>query len=160
MLFRSDRLTGRALLADGLATTLAGAGGGSGTTTYGENIGVMAATRVYSTAAYWVAGAVAIVLSLSPKFGALVNTIPPGVLGGVTVALYGLIGVIGVKIWIDNRVDFGRPVNQYPAAAALIIGIGDLTLSAGEMTFTGIALGTIAAIVLHHVMVAIERVRA
>jgi uracil-xanthine permease len=154
-----NRETGRALFADGLATSIAGGFGGSATTTYGENIGVMTATRVFSTAAYWIAGVVAILLSLSPKFGALLNTIPAGVLGGITVALYGLIGLIGVKIWIDNRVDFGRPVNQYPAAAALIIGIGDLTLNAGAMTFTGIALGTIAAIVLHHGMRALERVR-
>jgi NCS2 family nucleobase:cation symporter-2 len=155
----NDR-TGSALLADGLATALAGAGGGSATTTYGENIGVMTATRVFSTAAYWVAGTVAVLLSLSPKFGAVLNTIPAGVLGGVTVALYGLIGLIGVKIWIDNRVDFSRPVNQYPAAVALIIGIGDLTLSAGSMTFTGIALGTIAAVVLHHGMRGLEHIRA
>lgn len=155
----NDR-TGTALLADGLATALAGAGGGSATTTYGENIGVMTATRVFSTAAYWVAGIVAILLSLSPKFGALLNTIPAGVLGGVTVALYGLIGLIGVKIWIDNRVDFSKPVNQYPAAVALIIGIGDLTLSAGRMTFTGIALGTLAAVVLHHGMRGLEHIRA
>ena len=79
------------------------------------------------------------------------------ILGGVTIALYGLIGLIGVKIWIDNQVDFGRPVNQYPAAAALIIGIGDLTLHAGRLTFTGIALGTLAAIVLHHGMRALEK---
>src|SRR5688572_16544568 len=97
-----NRHTGRALIADGAATTLAGVFGGSGTTTYGENIGVMAATRVYSTAAYWVAGVVAILLSLSPKVGALFNSIPPGVLGGVTTALYGLIGIIGIKIWVDN----------------------------------------------------------
>jgi len=154
-----NRLTGRALLADGLATTLAGVSGGSGTTTYGENIGVMAATRVYSTAAYWVAGVVAIVLSLSPKFGALVNTIPQGVLGGVTVALYGLIGVIGVKIWIDNRVDFSRPVNQLTAAVALVIGIGDLTLGGDTVVVTGIALGTVAALVVFHGMTAVERLR-
>ena len=128
-----NQLTGRALLADGLATTLAGVGGGSGTTTYGENIGVMAATRVYSTAAYWVAGIVAILLGLSPKIGAVINTIPAGVLGGVTVALYGLIGIIGVKIWVDNHVDFSRPVNQFTAAVALVIGIGNLTLTAGDM---------------------------
>ncbi len=155
-----NELTGRALLADGLATTLAGIGGGSGTTTYGENIGVMAATRVYSTAAYWVAGVAAVLLSLSPKFGALVNTIPAGVLGGVTVALYGLIGVIGVKIWIDNRVDFSRPVNQLTAAVALVIGIGDLTLGFGGVTVTGIALGTVAALVVFHSMSAVERLRA
>ena len=154
-----NELTGRALLADGLATTLAGVGGGSATTTYGENIGVMTATRVFSTAAYWVAAVVAILLGLSPKFGALLNTIPTGVLGGVTVALYGLIGLIGIKIWIENNVDFSRPVNQYTAAVALVIGIGDLTLSAGSMTFTGIALGTIAAVVVFHSMTWLERLR-
>ncbi|MCW2776317.1 MAG: nitrate reductase, partial [Frankiales bacterium] len=86
-----DPMLGRTLFADGVATTLAGVGGGSGTTTYAENIGVMAATRVYSTAAYAVAGLAAVLLALSPKFGALVATIPSGVLGGVTTALYGLI---------------------------------------------------------------------
>ncbi|MCL8025346.1 uracil-xanthine permease family protein [Nocardioides bruguierae] len=155
--------TGRALLADGIATTLAGAGGGSGTTTYGENIGVMAATRVYSTAAYWVAAIVAVLLSLSPKFGALVNTIPAGVLGGVTVALYGLIGVVGIKIWVDNRVDLNRPVNQFTAAVALVIGIGDLTLDLAPgsdvVTVTGIALGSVAALVVYHGMSAVERLR-
>ena len=154
-----NRSTGRALLADGLATTVAGLGGGSGTTTYGENIGVMAATKVYSTAAYWVAGTFAIVLGFLPKVGALVNTIPPGVLGGVTTALYGLIGVIGVKIWIDNRVDFSRPVNQFTAATALVVGIADYTISAGSLTFNGIALGTVAAILVFHVMSAVERAR-
>lgn len=151
--------TGRALFADGLATTIAGAGGGSGTTTYGENIGVMAATRVYSTAAYWVAGAIAVLLSFSPKIGALVNTIPVGVIGGVTIVLYGLIGIIGIKIWIDNQVDFSRPVNQLTAAVALIIGIGDPELKVGDMVFNGIALGTVAALVVFHAMTAIDRTR-
>jgi NCS2 family nucleobase:cation symporter-2 len=154
-----NRLTGRALLADGVATMLAGFGGGSGTTTYGENIGVMAATRIYSTAAYWVAGCVAILLGLSPKIGAVINTIPAGVLGGVTTALYGLIGIIGVKIWIDNKVDFSRPVNQFTAATALIIGIADFTWNAGSLSFNGIALGTIAAIVIYHLMSWVGRVR-
>jgi NCS2 family nucleobase:cation symporter-2 len=155
-----NRSTGRALFADGLATTVAGFFGGSGTTTYGENIGVMAATRVYSTAAYWVAGVIAVLLGLSPKFGAVINTIPAGVLGGVTTALYGLIGIIGVKIWLDNRVDFTKPVNQFTAATALIIGIADFTFAFGEgISFNGIALGTIAAIVIYHVMNAIARVR-
>jgi uracil-xanthine permease len=154
-----NQKTGPALLADGLATTIAGLGGGSATTTYGENIGVMTATRVFSTAAYWVAAIVAIALGLSPKFGALLNTIPAGVLGGVTVALYGLIGLIGVKIWMDNHVDFSQPVNQYPAAIALIVGIGNLTLTAGDMTFTGIALGTIAAIGVYHAMRILQRLR-
>ncbi|WP_350347066.1 solute carrier family 23 protein [Agromyces sp. G08B096] len=152
--------TGRALFSDGLATTVAGFFGGSGTTTYGENIGVMAATRVYSTAAYWVAGIVAVLLGLSPKFGAVINTIPPGVLGGVTTALYGLIGIIGVKIWLDNKVDFAKPVNQFTAATALIIGIADFTFAFGDgISFNGIALGTIAAIVIYHVMNGIARLR-
>ena len=90
-----DPVIGRALAADGVATTLAGFGGGSATTTYAENIGVMAATRVYSTAAYWIAAAVAIVLSLCPKVGAAISAIPPGVLGGATIVLYGLVGVLG-----------------------------------------------------------------
>jgi NCS2 family nucleobase:cation symporter-2 len=154
-----NKQTGRALLADGLATTLAGLGGGSATTTYGENIGVMTATRVFSTAAYWVAGIVALLLSMSPKVGALLNTVPAGVLGGVTVALYGLIGLIGIRIWLDNRVDFSQPVNQFTAAVALVIGIGNLTLSAGDLTFTGIALGTVAAVVVFHGMAAITRLR-
>src|SRR5690606_35879373 len=93
-----DPITGRALRADGLATTLAGAGGGSGTTTYAENIGVMAATRVYSTAAYWVAAVVALLLSFSPKFGEAIATVPQGVLGGAGVVLYGMIGLLGAKI--------------------------------------------------------------
>lgn len=154
-----DPLTGRALFADGLATILAGFGGGSGTTTYGENIGVMAATRVFSTAAYWVAGIIAIGLSFSPKIGALINTIPPGVLGGVTVALYGLIGLIGIKIWIDNGVDFSKPINQFSAAVALIVGIANFTVEFGSVIFNGIALGTIAAIVVYHVMQTLAKLR-
>ncbi|MEE6194759.1 uracil-xanthine permease family protein [Mycolicibacterium sp. 120320] len=147
-----DPLVGRALAADGLATVLAGAGGGSATTTYAENIGVMAATRVYSTAAYWVAATVAIVLSLCPKVGAAISAIPPGVLGGATVVLYGLVGVLGVRIWLTNHVDFAKPINQMTAAIPLIIGIADFTWTAGSLTFTGIALGSIAALVVYHGM--------
>jgi len=148
----TDPLIGRALAADGLATTLAGFGGGSATTTYAENIGVMAATRVYSTAAYWVAGAVAIALSLCPKVGAAISAIPPGVLGGATVVLYGLVGVLGVRIWLTNRVDFSLPLNQMTAAIALIIGIADFTWQIGDLTFTGIALGSLAALAVYHGM--------
>lgn len=145
-----NRHTGRALIADGAATTIAGFFGGSGTTTYGENIGVMAATRVYSTAAYWVAGAVAILLAMSPKIGAIFNTIPAGVLGGVTTALYGLIGIIGIKIWVDNRVDFSRPVNQYTAAVALVMAIAGFTMQWGDFQLGAIVLGSAAALVIYH----------
>ena len=147
-----DPLMGRALAADGVATTLAGFGGGSATTTYAENIGVMAATRVYSTAAYWVAAAVAIVLSLCPKVGAAISAVPAGVLGGATIVLYGLVGILGVRIWLTNHADFSRPVNQMTAAIPLIIGIADFTWQAGSLTFTGIALGSIAALLIYHGM--------
>jgi len=158
-----DPVTGRALLADGISTVLAGFGGGSGTTTYGENIGVMAATRVYSTAAYWVAGIIAMLLGFSPKVGAVIFSVPAGVLAGVTVALYGLIGLIGVKIWIDNKVDFSKPINQFTAAVALIVGIADFGLTLGSesnpIVFNGIALGTLAAILVYHLMAWVSRAR-
>ena len=158
-----DPVTGRALLADGISTVLAGFGGGSGTTTYGENIGVMAATRVYSTAAYWVAGIIAMLLGFSPKVGAVIFSVPAGVLAGVTVALYGLIGLIGVKIWIDNKVDFSKPINQFTAAVALIVGIADFSLVFGSesspIMLNGIALGTLAAILVYHLMAWATRVR-
>jgi xanthine/uracil permease len=90
------------------------------------------------------------VLSLCPKVGAAISAIPPGVLGGATVVLYGLVGVLGVRIWITNRVDFSKPLNQMTAAIPLIVGIADFTWHAGNLTFTGIALGSIAA--LYHGM--------
>ena len=81
----------------------------------------MAATRVYSTAAYIIAAGVALVLSMLPKFGALIATIPAGVLGGAGTVLYGMIGMLGVRIWVQNRVDFSNPVNLNTAAVALIV---------------------------------------
>ncbi|MFN3866178.1 MAG: uracil-xanthine permease family protein [Demequina sp.] len=154
-----DPVTGRALLADGVATTVAGLGGGSGTTTYAENIGVMAATRVYSTAAYWFAALFALLLSLSPKFGALIAATPSGVLGGLATVLFGMIAVLGARIWAQGKVDFGNPVNLMSAGIALIIGAADYTWTTGDMTFGGIVLGTAAALVTYHLMAAITRWR-
>lgn len=147
-----DDLAGDALIADGLASTLAGGFGGSGTTTYAENIGVMAATRVYSTAAYWVAAFTAILLAFVPKFGALIFTIPTGVLGGACIVLYGLIGMLGVRIWMDNKVNFNTPVNLTAAAVALIAGIGNLTLTVGGVSLEGIAWGSVGIIVAYPIM--------
>lgn len=147
-----DDLAGDALIADGLASTLAGGFGGAGTTTYAENIGVMAATRVYSTAAYWVAAFTAILLAFVPKFGALIFTIPTGVLGGVCIVLYGLIGMLGVRIWMDNKVNFNNPVNLTAAAVALIAGIGNLTLTVGGVSLEGIAWGSVGIIVAYPIM--------
>jgi uracil-xanthine permease len=154
-----DDQMGNALMADGVATTLAGFGGGSGTTTYAENIGVMAATRVYSTAAYWIAGLGAVVLSLSPKFGAVLSATPMGVLGGVTTALFGMIGILGARIWIENKVDFANPINLLIASTALIIGIADYSWTKGDYTFTGIVNGTLVAVIGYQVLNAAAKSR-
>jgi uracil-xanthine permease len=146
-----DPVMGRAIAADGVGTVIASSVGGSPTTTYAENIGVMAATRVYSTAAYFVAALVAIVFGFSPKFGALVSATPGGVLGGITVVLYGMIGLLGAKIWKENRVDFANPVNLVPVAAGIIIAIGDTSLEVTDnFVLSGIALGTIVTLVGYH----------
>ena len=152
-----QRLEMAALMADGLGTTLAGFGGGSGTTTYGENIGVMAATKVYSTAAYWCAAAFALILSLCPKFGAVINTIPAGVLGGVTTLLYGMIGMIGIRIWVENKVNFDKPLNIMVAAITMIIAIGQFAFTVGGISFNGIAIGTIVILVAYHGLKAIGK---
>jgi uracil-xanthine permease len=146
-----DPVMGRAIAADGFGTVLASVVGGSPTTTYAENIGVMAATRIYSTAAYYVAAVVAILFGLCPKFGALVSATPGGVLGGITVVLYGMIGLLGAKIWKENNVDFANPVNLVPVAAGIIIAIGDTSLKfTDDFTLGGIALGTIVALGAYH----------
>jgi uracil-xanthine permease len=151
-----DGVMGRAIAADGVGTMIASSVGGSPTTTYAENIGVMAATRVYSTAAYYVAALVAILFGLSPKFGALVAATPGGVLGGITVVLYGMIGLLGAKIWKENQVDFGNPINLIPVAAGIIIAIGDTSLKfTDNFTLSGIALGTIVVIAAYHLAVAL-----
>jgi uracil-xanthine permease len=153
-----DPVLGRAIAADGVGTALATAVGGSPTTTYAENIGVMAATRIYSTAAYYVAAVVAVLFGLCPKFGALVAATPGGVLGGITVVLYGMIGLLGAKIWIENRVDFADPVNLVPVAAAIILAIGNVTLQiTDDFPLQGIALGTIAVLLGYHVLNVLRR---
>ncbi|MEV7215800.1 solute carrier family 23 protein [Kitasatospora cineracea] len=145
-----DRM-GAAIVADGAATVLSTAVGGPATTTYAENIGVMAATRVYSTAAYWCAAGFAILFGLCPKFGAVVAAIPGGVLGGITVVLYGMIGLLGAQIWIHNKVDLTNPLHLVPVAAGVIVGIGNVTLKFTD-TFElgGIALGTLIVLLGYH----------
>ncbi|MDR4534864.1 solute carrier family 23 protein [Glutamicibacter sp. PS] len=151
---------GRALMADGAATVIAGLGGGSATTTYAENIGVMAASRVYSTAAYFVAAIAAMALAFLPKFGALISTIPAGVIGGAGIVLYGMIGIIGARLWIENKVDFQNPINLMTAGSGLIIAIAvTQEISYGPIQLGGIAMGTIATLVVFHVMTTITRLR-
>ncbi|MEV2245991.1 solute carrier family 23 protein [Streptomyces sp. NPDC049970] len=147
-----DRL-GTAIAADGAATMVSTVAGGPATTTYAENIGVMAATRVYSTAAYMCAAFFALLFGLCPKFGAFVVAIPGGVLGGITVILYGMIGLLGAQIWIRNRVDFSQPLNLIPAAAGVIVGIGGVSIKfTDDFELNGIALGTLLVLTGYHAL--------
>jgi len=144
-----DRYMGRAFIGDGIATVVSGAAGGTGVTTYAENIGVMAATRIYSTAVFVVAALIALVLGFSPKFGAVIQAIPLPVMGGVSIVVFGLIAVAGAKIWVDNRVDFSQNRNLIVAAITLIIGTGDFTLKFGQFALGGIGTATFGAILLY-----------
>jgi uracil-xanthine permease len=144
-----DPYLGRAFIGDGLATMVSGSWGGTGVTTYAENIGVMAATKIYSTAMFVVAAVIAIVLGFSPKFGALIQTIPLTVMGGVSIVVFGLIAVAGAQIWVKNKVDFGNNVNLTVAAVTLVLGTGDYTLKFGKFTMGGIGTATFGALLLH-----------
>ena len=144
-----DPYIGRAFMGDGIATMVSGSAGGTGMTTYAENIGVMAATRIYSTAVFVVAAVVALVLGFSPKFGALIQAIPLPVMGGVSIVVFGLIAIAGAKIWVDNKVDFTDPANLLIAAITLVLGTGDFTLMFGSFALGGIGTATFGAILLH-----------
>jgi len=144
-----DPYMGRAFIGDGIATVVSGAAGGTGVTTYAENIGVMAATRIYSTAVFVVAAVIALVLGFSPKFGALIQAIPLPVMGGVSIVVFGLIAIAGAKIWVDNKVDFSQNKNLIVAAITLIIGTGDFTLKFGDFALGGIGCATFGAIILY-----------
>jgi uracil-xanthine permease len=144
-----DQYMGRAFVGDGVATMVSGSAGGTGVTTYAENIGVMAATKIYSTLAFVIAALVAIVLGFSPKFGALIQMVPLAVMGGISIVVFGLIAVAGAKIWVDNKVDFANPANMITAAVTLVLGTGDYTLKIGEFTLGGIGTATFGAILLY-----------
>jgi len=144
-----DPYIGRAFLGDGIATMVAGAAGGTGVTTYAENIGVMAVTRIFSTLLFVLAAVIALVLGLSPKFGALIRTIPGPVLGGVSIVVFGLIAVAGARIWVQSGVDFADNRNLIVAAVALVLGAGDFTIRFGNFTLGGIGTATFGAILLN-----------
>ena len=144
-----DPYIGRAFGADGLATMVSASAGGTGVTTYAENIGVMAATRIYSTAVFLVAACMALLLGFSPKFGAFIQAIPLPVMGGVSIVVFGLITIAGAKIWVDNKVDFTDPANLLTAAITLVLGTGDFTLKFGDFALGGIGTATFGAVLLH-----------
>src|SRR5438270_4811777 len=147
-----DPLLGRAFFADGLATIIAGFGGGTGVTTYAENMGVMAVTRVFSRLAFVVAGCVALLLGFSPKFGALILTLPGPVIGGLALVGLGPIAATAGRIWVENRVDFSDPRNLITVALALTAGAGDLTVRIGGFALGGIGTATFGAIILYHLL--------
>ncbi len=144
-----DPFMGRAFIGDGLATMISGSAGGTGVTTYAENIGVMAATKIYSTAMFVVAALIAVLLGFSPKFGALIQAIPLAVMGGVSIVVFGLIAVAGAKIWVDNKVDFSDNANLIVAAVTLVLGTGDYTLKFAAFSLGGIGTATFGAIGLY-----------
>lgn len=152
-----DPYMGRAFIGDGVATVVSGAAGGTGVTTYAENIGVMAATKIYSTAVFVVAAVLAVVLGFSPKFGAVIQAIPLPVMGGVSIVVFGLIAVAGAKIWVDNKVDFSDNRNLLVAAITLVLGTGDFTLKFGQFALGGIGTATFGAILLYALLSATRK---
>lgn len=144
-----DSYLGRAFVGDGIATMVAGSVGGTGVTTYAENIGVMAATRIYSTLIFAVAACIAIFLGFSPKFGAVIQMIPGPVLGGMSVVVFGLIAIAGARIWVVNQVDFSDNRNLLVAAVTLVIGGGNFSLEFGVFKLDGIGCATFGAILLY-----------
>ncbi|CNK82821.1 pyrimidine utilization transport protein G [Yersinia frederiksenii] len=144
-----DPYVGRAFVGDGLATMLSGSAGGTGVTTYAENIGVMAVTKIYSTLVFVAAALVAIALGFSPKFGALIHTIPGPVLGGASIVVFGLIAVAGARIWVQNKVDLSDNGNLIMVAVTLVLGAGNFALTLGNFTLGGIGTATFGAILLN-----------
>lgn len=147
-----DPYIGRAFLGDAIATIVSGFGGGPGVTTYAENIGTMAVSRIYSSLVFVIAAIVAILLGFCPKFGALIGTIPIGVIGGLAFALFGLIAATGGRIWVQNRVDFTRNRNLIPVAVALTMGAGNFTINIGNFALSGIGTATFSAIILYQLL--------
>ena len=147
-----DPYIGRAFFADGVATIIAGSGGGTGVTTYAENIGVMAVTKIYSSLVFVIAACVAILLGFSPMFGALVLSIPQPVLGGMAIVLFGLIATTGARIWVENKVDFTDNKNFITAAVALTLGAGNLAITQGDFSLGGIGTACIGALLIYQIL--------
>ncbi|MBS4047421.1 MAG: solute carrier family 23 protein [Ferrovibrio sp.] len=147
-----DPLLGKAFLGDGVATMVSGFGGGTGMTTYAENMGVMAVTKIFSTLVFLIAALFAILLGFSPKFGALILTIPGPVLGGLALVVFGLISATAGRIWVENKVDFSNARNLITVGVALTVGAGDLMLKFGGFSLGGIGTATFGAIILYQIL--------
>ena len=147
-----DPYIGRAFIGDGIATIVSAFGGGTGVTTYAENMGVMAATRIFSTLLFVVAALFAILLGFSPKFGMLILTIPGPVIGGLELVVFGLIAATAGHIWVENKVDFAKPRNLLTVGITLTAGAGNLVVNLGPLTLGGIGTATFGAILLYQLL--------
>ena len=149
----------RTLLGDGLATAFAGMFGGPANTTYGENTGVLALSKVYDPRVIRLAALYAIILSFSPKFDALVNSIPTAIVGGVSFVLYGMISAVGVRNVVENRVDLTKSRNLIIAAVIFVCGLGfastggiTFTVGSADITLTGLAIAALAGVILNAIL--------
>ncbi len=149
----------RTLLGDGLATAMAGMFGGPANTTYGENTGVLALSKVYDPRVIRLAALYAIILSFSPKFDALVNSIPTAIVGGVSFVLYGMISAVGVRNVVENKVDLTKSRNLIIAAVIFVSGLGfsstggiTFTVGSADITLTGLAIAALAGVILNAIL--------
>ena len=147
----------RTLLGDGIATSLASLFGGPANTTYGENTGVLALTKIYDPKVIRIAAVLAMIFSFCPKFAAVISSIPGGTIGGVSLILYGMISAVGVRNVVENKVDFTKSRNVLIAALILVLSIGikfsgSGTIDFGTVSLSGLAVGSIVGIVLNAVM--------
>ncbi len=155
--FISDPGLHRTLLGDGIATSLAALFGGPANTTYGENTGVLALSKVYDPLVIRIAAIIAIIFSFVPKFAALVNSIPTAIIGGVSFILYGMISAVGVRNVVENKVDFTNSRNLIIAAVILVSGLGfsggiTFTVAGTSITLTGLAIAALAGIILNAIL--------
>ena len=142
----------RSLLGDGLGTFVSAFLGGPPKTTYGENIGVLAITKVYSVYVIGGAAVLAIVVSFFGKVMAIINTIPTAVLGGISILLFGIIASSGLRMFVENKVDFGNNRNMVIASVILVIGIGGAKIAIGSFVLSGMALSAIIGVILNLVL--------
>ena len=147
----------RTLMGDGLATTLAALFGAPANTTYGENTGVLALSRIYDPRVIRIAAVLAMLFSFSPKFAAIISSMPGGTIGGVSLVLYGMISAVGVRNVVENKVDFTKSRNVLVAALILVLSIGISYSSAGALrlgpiSLSGLAVGSIVGIALNAIM--------
>ncbi len=154
--FLADPGLKRTLVGDGLATSLSAVFGGPANTTYGENTGVLALTKVYDPRVVRIAAVVAIILSFSPKFAAVINTIPAAIIGGISFVLYGMISGVGVRNVVENKVDLTKSRNLIIIAVILVtsLGLGSLDFKIGEfsISLSALAVAAIAGIVLNAIL--------